>query len=231
MAVRRLDGPRLAPTRGPATHLVVLCHGYGANGTDLIELARHWQPQLPSVAFAAPDAPDACIGAPIGRQWFPLSRMDRAEMEKGVDYAAESFDGFLDAELARLKLPPDRLALVGFSQGTMLSLHVGLKRGAKPAAIIGYSGLLAADPPAGLTAPPPVLLVHGDADQTIPVQALFASATTLGRAGVTVQWHIAQGLGHSIDGDGLFLGGLFLMMGFRGMLAAGSGAISCAIGG
>ena len=132
---RALTGPRLPPARGRATHLVVLCHGYGADGNDLIGLAPHWQRLLPTVAFAAPNAPEPCAGSPSGYQWFPISRLDPADMQRGVESAADVLEAFLAAELARLELPAERLALVGFSQGTMMSLHVGLAR--KPAAIIG----------------------------------------------------------------------------------------------
>src|SRR5215472_8725124 len=143
LASRTLSGPRLPPLRGQATHLVVLCHGYGADGNDLIGLAPHWQRTLPTVAFVAPNAPQPCAGAPSGYQWFPISRLDPTEMLRGVESAAEILNGFLDSELARLSLPADRLTLVGFSQGTMMSLHVGLSLPAKPLAIVGYSGMLA----------------------------------------------------------------------------------------
>jgi len=126
-----LSGPRLPPARGAATHLVVLCHGYGADGNDLIGLAPHWQRLLPTVAFAAPNAPQRCPGSP-GYQWFPISRLDPDEVARGVESAAPALEAFLDAELARLALTADRLALVGFSQGTMLSLQVGLRRAVKP---------------------------------------------------------------------------------------------------
>ncbi|HXL98676.1 MAG TPA: dienelactone hydrolase family protein [Rhizomicrobium sp.] len=226
-----LSGPRLPPARGAATHLVVLCHGYGADGNDLIGLAPHWQRLLPTVAFAAPNAPQRCPGSP-GYQWFPISRLDPAEVAKGVESAAPALDAFLDAELARLELPPDRLALVGFSQGTMLSLQVGLRRAVKPAAIVGYSGMLAgAETQIGLGPDaPPILLVHGDADPMIPATALFLSAAALGRAGASVQWHLSQGLGHSIDEPGLALGGTFLTMAFRGLLGRKGGEICCSVG-
>src|SRR3954468_22014981 len=164
-----LSGPTIAPARGPATHLVVLVHGYGADGQDLIGLAQHWQGLLPTVAFAAPNAASRIPGGP-GFQWFPISRIDPHEMQKGVEAAAPALDAYLDAELARLNLPPERLALAGFSQGTMLSLHVGLRRKVRPAAIVGFSGMLPAAPPEG-TAIPPILLTHGDSDQVIPPQA------------------------------------------------------------
>jgi phospholipase/carboxylesterase len=210
-----LNGPVMAPARGPATHLVVLVHGYGADGNDLIDLASHWQAVLPTVAFAAPNAPTRVPGAP-GYQWFPISRIDPHEMRKGVEAAGPVLDEYLDAELARLGLPPDRLALVGFSQGTMMSLHVGLRRAVKPAAIVGFSGLLAGAPPdSGF---PPILLTHGDSDTVIPPQAMFLAAGQLGAAGATVQWHLAQGMGHGIDPEGLFMAGQFLALAFDGRL-------------
>jgi phospholipase/carboxylesterase len=228
---RTLSGPRLPPARGAATHLVVLCHGYGADGNDLIGLAPYWQKLLPTAAFVAPNAPERCPGSP-GYQWFPISRLDPAEMQRGVTQAAGALDAFLDAELSRYQLTADRLALVGFSQGTMLSLHVGLGRAHKPAAIVGFSGMFAAaeNPPALGEDTPPILLVHGDADPMIPVDALFMSATALGRAGAAVQWHISPGIGHSIDEQGLALGGMFLAMAFRGLLRRQTPAVSCPIG-
>ena len=225
MALRALSGPRLPPARGAATHLVVLLHGYGADGNDLISLAGHWQSLLPTTAFVAPNAPDRVPGAPSGFQWFGLSRMDPQELTRGLAAAGPLLDAFLDQELSRLGLGADRLALVGFSQGTMLSLHVGLSRPAKPAAIVGFSGLLAAPPPKDSPAPP-VLLAHGNADQVIPVQAMFAAASDLGAAGVPVQWHMTHGVGHGIDPVGLDMAGQFLSMAFRGLLAR-SGQVSC----
>lgn len=224
-----LSGPRLPPARGAATHLVVLAHGYGADGNDLIGLAPHWQPLLPTVAFVAPNAPERCEGSPMGYQWFPISRLDPHEMRKGVESASPAFDAFLDAELSRLNLPPDRLALVGFSQGTMLSLHVGLRRKTKPAAIIGYSGLLAGEPPSLGSDTPPILLIHGDSDPMIPPDALFFSAGALGAGGAAVQWHLSPSIGHGIGPDGLMLGGIFLAMALSGALLRENNEISCRI--
>lgn len=214
-----LSGPTLAPIRGPATHLVVLVHGYGADGQDLLGLANHWQGLLPTVAFAAPNAPTPLPGSP-GYQWFPISRIDPHEMQKGVEVAGPQLDEYLDGELARLGLPPERLALVGFSQGTMLSLHVGLRRKVRPAAIVGFSGMLAGAPPDGDI--PPILLTHGDSDSVIPPQAMFMAATQLGAAGARVQWHLAGGMGHGIDPEGLGIAGQFLDLAFRGLLKSQS---------
>src|SRR5581483_3795800 len=226
MALRSLSGPRLPPARGAATHLVVLLHGYGADGNDLISLAGHWQGLLPTTAFVAPNAPDRVPGAPSGFQWFGLSRMDPAELSNGVARAAPILGAFLDSELARLGLGPDRLALVGFSQGTMLSLEVGLARA--PAAIVGFSGLLAAAPPKA-TGGPPIFLAHGDQDQVIPAGAMFAAAGELGAAGYAVQWHLASGIGHGIDPAALEMAGAFLKLAFAGKLAP-KGPVSSPLG-
>jgi phospholipase/carboxylesterase len=227
---RALSGPRLPPARGAATHLVVLCHGYGADGNDLIGLAPYWQRLLPTAAFVAPNAPERCPGSP-GYQWFPISRLDPGEMQKGVNQAGGALDAYLDAELTRYQLSADRMALVGFSQGTMMSLHVGLIRAAKPAAIIGFSGMFAAaeNPPALGADTPPILLIHGDADPMIPIDALFVSAGALGRAGATVQWHVSSGIGHSIDEQGLAIGGAFLAQAFHGRLRRDALSVACAI--
>jgi phospholipase/carboxylesterase len=229
---RVLTGPRLPPARGDATHLVVLCHGYGADGNDLIGLAPYWQRSLPTAAFVAPNAPERCAGSP-GYQWFPIARLDPSEMQRGVEQAAPVLEGFVESELVRYGLPPDRLALVGFSQGAMLSLHVGLCRAIRPATVIGFSGMFAAadeDADRVRGDAPPVLLVHGDADPMIPVQALFLSASALGCAGVAVQWHVSPGVGHAIDEAGLALAESFLAMAFRGQLRRPAGEICCPTG-
>src|SRR5713101_6544387 len=136
-----LEGPRLEPRSGPARQLVVFLHGYGADGNDLIDIGRAWQGLLPQAAFVSPHAPEPCGQAPVGRQWFPLTFRDPNERWVGANKAAPLLQHFLDAELKRRNLPPSALALVGFSQGTMMALHVGLRRAVAPAAIVGYSGL------------------------------------------------------------------------------------------
>jgi phospholipase/carboxylesterase len=212
-----LDGPRLAPRSGAAKQLVVFLHGYGADGNDLIDIGRAWAGPLPDAAFVSPHAPRPCGQAPSGREWFPLTMRDPGERWRGVTMAAPGLQTFLDAELARAGLPPSALALVGFSQGTMMALHVGLRRGVAPAAIVGYSGLLAlpdnADPAtfaAEIKSRPPVLLVHGDQDPLIPIDALFHAAQGLAALEVPVEWHISAGVGHGIDQEGLRHGGDFL---------------------
>src|ERR1700741_4910051 len=142
-----LNGPRLEPgAGGAARQLIVFLHGYGADGNDLIDIGRAWQGLLPQAAFVSPHAPEPCGQAPVGRQWFALTFRDPNERWIGVNKAAPMLERFLDAELARHKLPQSALALVGFSQGTMMALHVGLRRAAAPAAIVGYSGLLVLPP-------------------------------------------------------------------------------------
>lgn len=211
-----LNGPRVPPDSGSAAQLVVLCHGYGSDGNDLIGLAPHWRNYLPHTVFVAPNAPQRHpMGA--GYQWFPLSRIDPDEALRGTEAAAPVLNEFIDIELARSGLSGDKLALVGFSQGTMLSLYAGLRRRPAPAAIVGFSGLLAGAetiPPA--KNPPPVLLVHGDADQVVPPQALFMAANALAAHGIPVQWHMSKGLAHGIDPFGLALAGRFLSEAFSG---------------
>jgi phospholipase/carboxylesterase len=212
-----LDGPRLEPRSGTARQLVVFLHGYGADGNDLIEIGRAWAGLLPHAAFVSPHAPRPCGQAPMGREWFPLTFRDPGERWTGVNQAAPTLNSFLDGELARRQLPPAALALVGFSQGTMMALHVGLRRAAPPLAIVGYSGMLVVpedvDPEkfaAEIRSRPPVLLIHGDRDELIPVQALMHAAQGLASLGVPAEWHISPGIGHGIDQEGLRQGGEFL---------------------
>jgi phospholipase/carboxylesterase len=213
-----LTGPRIAPrSRGPARQLIIFLHGYGTDGNDLIELGRIWQAVLPDAAFVSPHAPELCAQSPAGRQWFSLSFREKNERWVGVNKIAPVLDRFIDEELKRHDLPGSALALVGFSQGAMAALHVGLRRPAPPAAIVGYSGLFVL--PEGvkpetiaseIKARPPVLLLHGDRDDLIPPQALFLSSQYLAAVEIPTEWHMAVGLGHGIDQEGLRHGGEFL---------------------
>src|SRR5467141_798543 len=175
-----LQGPRIEPRASRASALVVLLHGYGANGDDLIALGDGWRRSLPDAAFVAPNAPQTIPGVPGGLQWFPLTLRDPSEYWRGVAAAQPALDRFLDAELARYRLTADRLVLVGFSQGSMMALHAGLRRAVAPAGIVAYSGLLAGPVHLAETkVRPPVLLVHGEADDMIPIDALHMAREAL----------------------------------------------------
>lgn len=217
-----LDGPRLPPASGgPPKQLVIFAHGYGSNGQDLIGLAPYLARALPDAAFLSPDAPGPVPGYPGGRQWFPLSRLDMRLVAEGVRSAAPLLDAFIDAELARADLPPSACALIGFSQGTMVSLHAGLRRPEPLGAVVGWSGMLADSQ--GITSRPPVALVHGDGDDVIPVGALFASLEGLSAAGVPALWRVCAETAHSVAEDGLALTGVFLQAAFSGRLQGWTG--------
>ncbi|MEP0521659.1 MAG: dienelactone hydrolase family protein [Hyphomicrobiales bacterium] len=209
MSQALLDGPRLPPVSGgPAKQLVVFLHGYGADGNDLIGIGREWAAHLPDAAFVSPHAPEPCGMAPVGRQWFHLTLRDPSEYWRGVTAARPSLDAFLNAELKSLELTDKDLVLVGFSQGTMMALHVGLRRDASPAGIVGYSGLLAGPEnlEADIKGRPPVFLAHGTHDEVVPHQMMTIAENSLKAAKVPVSSHSAQGMGHGIDGAGLTLG-------------------------
>jgi phospholipase/carboxylesterase len=208
-----LDGPRMPPARGGKPDaLVILLHGYGSNGADLISLAPYWADAMPGAAFVSPNAIEPLPEAPGGYQWFPISQLDPRLMEQGVRMAAQSVDRFIDRELEKYGLDASRLVLVGFSQGTMMALHVGLRRQLPLAGILGFSGVLVGGTRLKdeMRSKPPVLLIHGDRDPTIPIPAMFDSAEALAVAGHGAQWHVSYGVPHSIGPDGLELGGAFL---------------------
>lgn len=208
-----LDGPRFGPADGGAARaVVVMLHGVGADGNDLIGIAPMWAQALPGVAFVAPNGPEPCDMAPFGYQWFSLQDRRPAAMLAGVAAAAPVLNAFLDRELARQGLGPDRLALVGFSQGTMTALYAAPRRAAAVAGVLGYSGALIGGEslPADATARPPVLLVHGTADQVVPFGAMAAAEQSLTAAGLPVETYASPGLAHGIDQDGLRLGLGFL---------------------
>lgn len=211
-ALPALDGPLVPPASGGAPKsLVILLHGYGSNGEDLIGLVPHWRHAFPDTLFISPNAPQICPGAPGGYQWWPITSMDPQSRIAGARAAAPILDAFIDAQLSRYGLSEDKLALVGFSQGTMMALQVGLRRPRPVAGILGYSGMLADE--GGLseiTNRPPILLIHGDADPMVPVAAFHHAGATLQGLGYEVGGHVSPGLGHSIDLDGLQMGGNFL---------------------
>ena len=212
-----LYGPSL-PRLGnvPPEKLVIFCHGYGANGQDLIGLGLNWQQDMPTVSFFSPDAPQKTPGMPGSFQWWDIGGFSQEEQERGVTQAAPILDLFIDQQLEAAGLTEADLALVGFSQGTMLSLFVGLQRPHALAAIVGYSGAVAAPEllAQNIATRPPVLLVHGDIDHMIPPTALTASERFLRENDINVQTHLSQGMGHGIAPDGVNLGRDFLQQAF-----------------
>lgn len=221
-----LTGPSVAAKSGTTRQLVILCHGYGSDGNDLIALAPYWQQIMPDAAFIAPNAPEPCDGNPMGYQWFPITRLDPAEIARGVEAAAPVLERFIEEQLRLRGLEGSQLALVGFSQGTMMALHVGLRRAVPPACIVGYSGALALpERLAGeISGKPPILMIHGDADDMLPVSRMHSAVQALGEAGLSVQWHVSPQLGHGIDQTGLELGGRFMADAFAGRLTASMAA-------
>ncbi|MBL6080137.1 dienelactone hydrolase family protein [Belnapia sp. T18] len=215
-----LDGPRFGAQPGRARQLVVVLHGLGADGQDLIQLAPDWAKALPEAAFIAPDAPHACDMAPYGRQWFSLQDRTPAVMAVGAAQAATALGTLIEAELARFALPPEALALAGFSQGAMIALQLGLRRRPTPACILAYSGaLLGLDVLAAeLAGKPPVLLVHGEVDDIVPVAASRMAEAALRAAGVPVEALYRPTLPHAIDPAGIEAGARTLARAF-GMTA------------
>ncbi len=206
--MRDLRFGRKGAALGTAGGLVVFLHGYGADGADLLGLADVLAPHLPGVAFAAPDAPERCAGGGFGLQWFPIPWLDgspQAAAEAGLDAAATDLNGFLEARLAKEGLAPERLVLLGFSQGAMMSLHVAFRRPTAMAGVVAISGRLLR--PEALAAEarvkPPVLLIHGDQDPVVPFADMARAGDALVAAGVPTFGHVMQGTGHGIAPDGL----------------------------
>ena len=214
----KLEGVSYEPQAGGKPgHLVVLLHGYGADGNDLIGLAPVLAPLMPDVVFHAPNAPYPCEGNPFGYQWFGISRLDPQVAAAGVRAAAPFVDRFLDDTMAKYGLDESKTALVGFSQGTMMALHVGLRRNKQLAGIIGFSGMLAAADALGteIKSRPPVLLLHGDSDEMLPHTLTAHAAEALRQHGVQTGMHIAPGVGHGIDETGLGHAARFLLEAFK----------------
>jgi phospholipase/carboxylesterase len=209
----RLSGPSRPPASGgKPRRLVILLHGLGADGNDLIGLAPYWARLLPDAEFLSPNAPFPCDMAPYGYQWFSSQDRSPEAVLGGVRAAAPILDAFIDEALEQRGLGSGELALVGFSQGTMMSLFVGLRRAEPVAGIVGFSGRLLAPEllASELRSRPPILLVHGTEDPLVPYSSLAAAKTTLKAAGVPVETVTSVGIGHSIDDQGLRRGGQFL---------------------
>ena len=208
-----LSGPSRPPASGgKPNRLVILLHGLGADGNDLIGLAPYWAPLLPTAEFLSPNAPFPCDMVPSGYQWFSSQDRSPAAVLAGVRAAAPFLDAFIDDALAERGLVDADLALVGFSQGTMMSLYVGLRRSDPVAGIVGFSGrLLAPELLADeLRSRPRTLLVHGTDDALVPYESLAAAEASLRNIGVSVETLTCAGIGHSIDQNGLRRGGWFL---------------------
>lgn len=206
---RVLTAGRKEPHSGDTRSAVVFLHGYGANGADLLGLADPLADHLPDTLFVAPDAPENCAGSPFGYQWFPIPWIDGSseeESSRGMQQAVEDLNAFLDALMVDEDLLPEQVCLFGFSQGTMMSLHVAPRREDPVAGIVAFSGrllepeLLADEVQSRM----PILLVHGDQDDVVPVQSLPQAAEALQNAGFSdVYAHVMKGTAHGIAPDGL----------------------------
>lgn len=213
MVLSSLSGPSHPPAGGgKPRRLVILLHGLGADGNDLIGLAPYWAPLLPDAEFVSPNAPFPCDMSPYGYQWFSVQDRSPGAMLSGVRAAAPILDGFIGDELQKRGLDEGSAALVGFSQGTMMSLFVGLRRARPFAGIIGFSGRLIGREllKTELRSRPPVLLVHGTDDPVVPHDSLANAEAALKEAAVPVETLSCPGMGHSIDQEGLQRGGRFL---------------------
>lgn len=197
-----------AEKSGKPKSIVVFVHGYGADGADLLGLADVLAPHLPDTIFYAPDAPQTCKGNPFGFQWFPIPWMDgssEAAAAEGLAASSNALNAFLDACLAEAGLTNANLALVGFSQGAMISLHIAPRRAHAVAAVVAISGRLLQPEAlaAAVKVKPPVLLIHGDQDPVVPFESMQAASDVLVANGFETYAHVMRGTGHGIANDGL----------------------------
>ncbi|MDF0602639.1 alpha/beta fold hydrolase [Psychromarinibacter sp. C21-152] len=206
--IRDLKSGRRAAASGQAKSVVVFLHGYGADGDDLLGLAEPLAPHLPDTVFVAPDAPEPCVNNPMGYQWFPIPWLDgssEAVAEQAMMQSVQDLNAYLDGVLLEEGLTPDRMVLFGFSQGTMMSLHVAPRRPDPVAAVVGFSGRILQPETLAEEAVSkmPVLLVHGDQDEVVPPHSLSEAGNALQEAGFEVYAHVMEGTGHGIAPDGL----------------------------
>lgn len=210
MTKLRADFTHEPEAGGDPQQLVIFLHGVGSNGQDLIQIAPLWAKQLPNAVFVSPNAPFSFDLANFGYQWFSLQSPDPILLEQGADKARPFLDDFIDEMLRTYNLKDKDLALVGFSQGTMMALHTSTKRKKPCGAVLGYSGTVVFDNPEYVEQKPPVMLVHGENDNVVPFAAMNASARILEEAGVDVKTEGRPGLMHGIDDEGLELGLAFI---------------------
>ena len=207
-----LKSARKGPAQADA--VVVFLHGYGADGADLLGLADPLAPHLPGTAFYAPDAPERSVNNPMGFQWFPIPWLDgstEAQAKEAMGRSIGAVNAFLDKVLTDEGLTPDRMVLIGFSQGTMMALHVAPRRDQAVAGIVGFSGrLLAPELIDEVKVRPPVLLAHGDQDPMVPFADMGLAAGALEQAGFDVQTHVMKNTPHGISPDGLSVALQFL---------------------
>ncbi|MGY9001107.1 MAG: alpha/beta hydrolase [Rhodospirillales bacterium] len=218
-----LVGPEFGPTdnNSDVKQLVILVHGLGADGSDLIGLAPYFSKVLPKARFLSPNAPELCDMAPPGMQsglqWFSLQQREEADMLAGARSAEPTLNKFIDEQLEKYNLTEKELALIGFSQGTMLSLFIAPRRAKTMAGIVGFSGRLIGKEELAneITSHPPVVLINGDQDELVPINQQPIAAEILKASGITVHAHIRPGLGHSIDADGIQIACEFLKQIFK----------------
>jgi len=218
--MRELKFGRKGVAPGKAKQLIILVHGYGADGNDLLGLADPLAPHLPEAVFVAPDAPNKCSGNPFGYEWFPIPWLDGSSEElakEGMTAALLDLNGFIDAQMNAEGVGPAQTLLVGFSQGTMMSLHLAPRRAEPLAGIVGFSGRLLEPETleAEMVSKLPILLVHGDQDPMVPVSSLPEAADALSKAGFEVFTHISKGTQHGIAPDGLGVGLQFMKQVFK----------------
>ena len=208
-----LSGPVFGPVNGGTPkQLIILCHGLGADGNDLIGLAPHYAEVLPDAIFISPDAPFRCDMSPFGFQWFSLQDRSEGAMLAGVQKAQIILNAFIDQQLAKYHLAENKLALVGFSQGTMVSIFTAPRRKISVAGVVGYSGrLIGKDLMAQeIRCKPPMVMINGDQDELVPGNLQPAAISTLRDLGVDIEGHMRPGLGHSIDDVGIQIAQDFL---------------------
>lgn len=210
----QLEGPALMPASGgKPQELVILLHGLGADGLDLLGIGEALNECLPHARFVAPNAPFPCDMAPFGFQWFSLRDLSPQSLWDGVSQAEPKLQMFIDHELKRSGLSDDRLILIGFSQGAMMALHTALRRPKPCAAVIGFSGALIGEEhlsDARVVSKPPICLVHGEEDPVVPFAALGAAEAALARHGCDVEAHPRPGLGHAIEPGGVDIAWQFI---------------------